>query len=342
MNQVRIIAEAGVNHNGDANRALAMVDAAAAAGADMVKFQTFTAKTLVSANAPKADYQINATDADSQYAMLRRLEIDRDVHVALMKRCAARGIAFLSSPFDLTSLDMLADLKLTCLKIPSGEIDNLPYLRRAAGLFREIILSTGMATLGEIEAALRILTDTGISLDDIVVLHCTTEYPAPLTDVNLRAMETLRRAFGVRVGYSDHTSGIEVAVAAVALGAEIIEKHFTLNKMLPGPDHQASLDPSELAALVAAVANVTAALGSPVKAPAASELRNRPVVRKGIKAGRAIAAGEPFSADNLVVLRPQTGLSPLAWDILIGRPAPRDFAAGEPIGLDMPCVPSAS
>lgn len=342
MTQVRIIAEAGVNHNGDANRALAMVNAAAEAGAHMVKFQTFTAKTLVSLDAPKADYQIAATDADSQYAMLRRLEINRDVHAALMERCAARGITFLSSPFDLTSLELLAGLKLPTIKIPSGEIDNLPYLRRAAEVFQDIILSTGMATLGEIETALRILTDAGAALADIVVLHCTTEYPAPLTDVNLRAMETLRRAFGVRVGYSDHTPGIEVAVAAVALGAEIIEKHFTLDKTLPGPDHQASLDPAELAALVTATANVAAALGSPIKGPAPSERRNRPVVRKGIKAGRAIAAGEPFSAENLVILRPQTGLSPLAWDDLLGKPAPRNFAAGEPVSLDIPCVPSAS
>jgi len=342
MNRIRVIAEAGVNHDGDVTRALAMVDAAAAAGADMVKFQSFSANALVTTDAPKAGYQAASTGDGGQYDMLRRLEINRDSHLALKERCDVRGIAFLSSPFDLTSLELLADLRLPTLKIPSGEIDNLPFLRRAAPLFPEIILSTGMATLGEIESALHTLTDSGAKLSDIIVLHCTTEYPAPLEDVNLRAMETIGRAFGVRVGYSDHTVGIEVAVAAVALGAEIIEKHFTLDKNLPGPDHKASLDPGELADLVRAVANVSTALGSPFKAPAPSELRNRSVVRKGIKASRSIAAGELFTADNLALLRPQTGLPPGAWDDILGQPAPRAFATGEPITLHVPCALSAS
>jgi N,N'-diacetyllegionaminate synthase len=325
-----IIAEGGVNHNGDIDVAMKLVDVAAAAGADMVKFQTFSAKHLVTPFAGKADYQTKHTEgAETQYAMLKRLELSRPGHVALMERCRLRGIGFLSTAFDLESVDLLVELALDRFKIPSGEITNLPYLQHIGGLGKPIILSTGMATLGEIESAVALLEAAGTPRTQITVLHCNTEYPTPMRDVNLRAMLTIRDAFGVSVGYSDHTPGIEVAIAAVALGASVIEKHFTLDRRLPGPDHQASLEPDELAAMVSAIRNIEMALGNGIKGPSPSEFPNRAIARKSIVAAVPIRAGEPFSASNLAVKRPGTGISPMRWDEVMGRLATRDYVPDE-------------
>jgi len=329
-----IIAEAGVNHNGDLGLACRLIDAAAQADADLVKFQTFSADRLATAQAVKANYQRAAGDpGESQQAMLRRLELTPAMHQELIAHCRAHGIGFLSSGFDTASIDLLAGLGLDRLKIPSGEITNLPYLRHIGGLRRALILSTGMATLEEIEAALVILEEAGTPRERICVLHCNTEYPTPVDDVNLRAMLTIRDAFGVQVGYSDHTLGIEVAIAAVALGAVVIEKHLTLDRQMPGPDHRVSLEPSEFAAMVAAIRNVERALGDGVKRPSASESTNRPVVRKSLVAARAIAKGQPFTRENLTVKRPGTGLSPMRMDEVLGCMAPRDFAQDELIEL---------
>ena len=328
-----VIAEAGVNHNGDLDLARQLVDIAADAGADLVKFQTFSADRLATRSARKADYQANATGVDeSQHAMLRRLELSEDAHRMLIAHCEARGIGFFSTGFDIECVDLLVRLGLRRFKVPSGEITNLPYLRHVGQLARRgspVILSTGMATLGEIDAALAALEDAGTGRHQITVLHCNTDYPTPAHEVNLRAMGSIAQTFGVAVGYSDHTQGIEVAVAAVALGASVIEKHFTVSRSLPGPDHPASLEPAELKAMVAAIRNIVQALGDGVKRPTPGELKNRPVARKSLVALRPIAAGELFSADNLVAKRPGTGLSPMRWDELIGRPAPRAFAADE-------------
>jgi N,N'-diacetyllegionaminate synthase len=331
---VLIIAEAGVNHNGDMDMARQLIDIAADAGADLVKFQTFRADRLVAIHARKADYQIQATDAgESQHAMIRRLELTRDMHEALIAHCKSRGIKFFSTGFDQESIDFLVELGMDCFKIPSGEITNLPYLRHVGSYGKPVILSTGMSTLGEIEAALKVLEKAGTRRDQISVLHCNTEYPTPMADVNLRAMLTIRDAFGVAVGYSDHTSGVEVAIAAVALGATVIEKHFTLNRSLPGPDHKASLEPGELKAMIAAIRNIELALGDGCKRPSASESKNISVARKSLVAARPIHAGEAFSEANLAVKRPGTGLSPMRWDEVLGRKAPRDFAPDELIEL---------
>lgn len=329
-----IIAEAGVNHNGDLESARRLVDAAADAGADAVKFQTFRADRLVTPTASKAPYQAQGTDpAESQYVMLRRLELTREMHEALIVHCASRGIAFFSTAFDTDSVDMLLDLGQDRFKIPSGEITNLPYLRHVGRYGKPVILSTGMATLDEVGAALQILEQAGTPPSRITVLHCTTEYPTPMADVNLRAMLTIRDAFGVAVGYSDHTPGIEVAIAAVAMGATVIEKHFTLDRRLPGPDHKASLEPAELKAMVVSIRNVEEALGDGIKRPSASESRNRAIARKSLVAACAIRAGQRFNELNLAVKRPGTGLSPMRWDEVVGRMAPRDFAADELIEL---------
>ena len=329
-----IIAEAGVNHNGDLAMACTLIDVAAAAGADRVKFQTFRADRLVTTQARKADYQIHATDAgESQHSMLRRLELTRSMHDELIAHCRSRGIEFFSTGFDVESIDLLVQLGLDSFKIPSGEITNLPYLRHVGSYKKPVFLSTGMASLGEIEAALMALERAGTPRTRITVLHCTTEYPAPMAEVNLRAMLTIRDAFGVAVGYSDHTAGIEVAIAAVALGATVIEKHFTLDRNLPGPDHKASLEPDELRAMVAAIRNVEQALGVGIKCASPSELKNRPISRKSIVASRAIEAGETFSSDNLTVKRPGTGISPMRWDELLGRKAARRFGRDELIEL---------
>jgi N,N'-diacetyllegionaminate synthase len=327
-----IIAEAGVNHNGDLALARKLIEVAAAAGADRVKFQTFSADRLVTTQGRKADYQIQSTDAgESQHAMLRRLELTRDMHDELIAHCRLQGIQFFSTGFDVDSIDLLVRLGLDSFKIPSGEITNLPHLRHVGGYGKPVILSTGMASLGEIEAALLALEQAGTRRTQITVLHCTTEYPAPMAEVNLRAMLTIRDAFGVAVGYSDHTRGIEVAIAAVALGASVIEKHFTLDRNLPGPDHKASLEPDELRAMVTAIRNVEQALGVGTKFASPSELKNRPISRKSIVAARAIEQGEIFSIDNLTVKRPGTGISPMRWDELVGRKSARRYARDEPI-----------
>lgn len=329
---VIIIAEAGVNHNGDLGMALKLVDVAADAGADFVKFQTFSADRLATATARKADYQVASTgDGGSQHAMLRSLELSDEMHLRIVDRCRERSIGFLSTAFDIESIDFLIGLGIPLLKIPSGELTNLPYLRHVAAIGLPTILSTGMAELDEVAQAIIALENAGLPQSHLTVLHCTTEYPAPFADVNLRAMLSMREAFGVEIGYSDHTPGIEVPIAAVALGARVIEKHFTLDCDLPGPDHRASLPPNQLVAMVRAIRNVELALGSGDKRPSAAETKNKDVVRKSIVAARAIRAGEAFSAENLAVKRPGTGLSPMRWDELIGRPARRNYAADEMI-----------
>jgi N,N'-diacetyllegionaminate synthase len=325
-----IIAEAGVNHNGDMDLARSLVDAAAASGADWVKFQTFVADRLVTADAKKAAYQAESTGkAESQRAMLRRLELTREMHVDLIAHCADRGIEFFSTGFDIESVDLLVELGLRAFKVPSGELTNLPYLRHIGRFGKDTILSTGMATMEEIGAAVEALERAGTSRDRITVLHCTSEYPTPMEEVNLRAMLTIRDTFGVAIGYSDHTQGIEVPIAAVALGATVIEKHFTIDRTLPGPDHRASLEPRELKAMVQGIRNIEVALGDGVKRMTASEARNRPVVRKSIVAARPIAAGELFTESNLATKRPGTGLSPMVWEQVVGKPAPRSFQPDE-------------
>lgn len=333
-NRALIIAEAGVNHNGDLELAECLIDCAAEAGADLVKFQTFSASRQATRQALKAAYQVATTDAaESQFEMLRRLELTADMHRRLIAHCNARRIGFFSTGFDIESVDLLISLGQSRFKIPSGEITNLPYLRHIGRLRCEVILSSGMATLGDIEAALAVLTDAGTALEQITLLHCTTEYPAPLEEVNLRAMCGLRAAFGVSVGYSDHTPGIEVPIAAVALGATVIEKHFTLDRSLPGPDHRASLEPQELRAMVSAIRGVEKALGDGIKQPTVSELRNRPVARKSIVARVAITRGEVLTEEKLDAKRPGTGISPMLWDRVVGTVARRDFAADELIEL---------
>ena len=329
-----IIAEAGVNHNGDIVLAKKLIDAAADAGADLVKFQTFNADRLVTHGAAKADYQIKTTDgAETQHAMLRRLELSPEMHKELIAHCQMREIGFFSTAFDIESVNFLAALGQNIFKIPSGEITNLPYLRHIGQLRKEVILSTGMANLGEVEAALEIFEAAGTPRSQITVLHCTTEYPTPMSEVNLRAMQTMRVAFGVQVGYSDHTQGIEVAIAAVAMGASVIEKHFTLDRNLPGPDHKASLEPQELKAMVAAIRNIEQALGNGVKWLTPSEIKNKPVVRKSIVASRDIRMGEIFSSENLTTKRPGIGISPMRWGEVIGHHASRDFSVDELITL---------
>ena len=351
---VYIIAEAGVNHNGDLERALAMVDAAAEAGADAVKFQTFKPEALVTGSAPQAEYQIrNQGDSGGQLAMLQGLVLTQDAHRAVMARCQARHIDFMSSPFDTDSARFLIEqLQLPRLKLGSGELTNAPLLLQIARAGRDLILSTGMAGLDEIRAALGVLAFGYVRQDapkgkadfitalaseqarsllrqKVSLLHCTTEYPCPLDQVNLRAMDTLRDSFGLPVGYSDHTLGIQVSVAAAARGAVILEKHFTLDRTLPGPDHVASLEPDELAALVRAVREVSQALGSTEKAVTDSERKNRPIARKSLVAAVTIKQGEPFTADNLAVKRPGTGRSPMDYWDLLGTPAGRDYRADE-------------
>ncbi len=329
-----IVAEAGVNHNGDIEMAHRMIDVAAESGADLVKFQTFTADGLVTRWAEKAVYQKQTTEAtESQYDMLRRLELNYQTHESLMVHCRERGIGFLSTPFDTVSVDLLVELGIERFKIPSGEITNLPYLRYIGRYGKPIILSTGMATLGEIEAALSILEKAGTQKCLLTVLHCNTDYPTPMSDVNLLAMLTIRDEFGVEVGYSDHTLGIEVPIAAVALGATIIEKHFTLDRNLPGPDHRASLEPDELKKMVKAIRNVELALGDGIKQPTPSEGKNKSIARKSLVASRPISKGSTFTEKNLTVKRPGIGISPMRWDEVLGRLAPRDFDADDLIEL---------
>ena len=334
MSRVLIIAEAGVNHDGVLADAHALVDAAADAGADVVKFQTFRAERLVTAAARKAAYQVRTTgSADPQLAMLRALELAPEAHHALAAHAAVRGIAFLSTAFDSESLDFLVTLGPSAVKVPSGELTNLPYLRHVAGLGLPVMLSTGMATLGEVEAAIAALEQAGCTRGAITVLHCTTEYPAPMAEVNLRAMTAMRVAFGVCVGYSDHTAGLEVPVAAVALGATVIEKHLTLDRTRPGPDHAASLEPLEFGQMVRAIRTVECALGDGIKRPTISECGNQAIARRSIVAAQPIRAGETFGAHNLTVKRPGTGLSPMLWDAVVGRVASRDFATDDAVTL---------
>lgn len=323
-----IIAEAGVNHNGDFELAKQLVIAAAKAGADYVKFQTFKADKIVSKNAKKADYQErNIHDGDdSQYKMLKKLEMPEEWHIKLIELADEHRIKFLSTGFDNESIDFLDLLGSPLFKIPSGEINNKPYLRHIAEKRKPVILSTGMANMEEIEAALEVLIKNGVNKNDITVLHCNTEYPTPLEDVNLLAMISIKKAFGVKVGYSDHTLGIEVPIAATALGASVIEKHFTVNRNLPGPDHKASLEPNELETMVKSIRNIELAIsGNGSKNPSKSELKNIVVVRKSIIAACSIKKGELLTENNLTVKRPGNGMSPMLWDETIGTKAIKDF-----------------
>jgi N,N'-diacetyllegionaminate synthase len=328
-----IIAEAGVNHNGDINLAKKLIVAAASAGADLVKFQTFSAKNLVLTSAPKAEYQKNTTPgSESQFEMIQKLELSRDDHKVLIDECNRVGIGFLSTAFDLESFDLLTELGcIENIKIASGEITNLPLLRYMSRLNKPVYLSTGMATLQEIEAAIEAIEKAGTQRNLITVLHCTTEYPAPMEDINLNAILSMKSLFGLQVGYSDHTLGIEVPIAAVALGASVIEKHFTLNRDMPGPDHKASLEPDELSAMIKSIRNIEIALGDGVKKPSLNELKNKLIVRKSIVASREIKLGELFTEKNITTKRPGTGLSPMYWDQLIGKLAERNYLTDEMI-----------
>jgi N,N'-diacetyllegionaminate synthase len=332
---VLIIAEAGVNHNGSLEQAKKLVEVAADAGTDIVKFQTFKAEKIAGRYAEKAEYQKETTDSgQTQFEMLKSLELSPADHDALMNHCEKCGVRFLSTPFDLESADFLFKKGQKVWKIASGEITNLPYLRKIGSLQQEVIMSTGMADLGEIEDALAVLEGAGTERSKITVLHCNTEYPTPMQDVNLRAMKTIEAAFpGIQVGYSDHTQGIEIPIAAVAMGATVIEKHFTLDRSLPGPDHRASLEPHELKAMVQAIRNIEKAMGNGIKAASPSEQKNKLIARKSIVAGRDIHEGEIFSKENLAVKRPGTGLSPMRWDEVIGTSAKRSFQEDELIEM---------
>lgn len=330
-----IIAEAGVNHNGSLLLAKKLIDVAVGADADYVKFQTFKAENIVSKDALMADYQQKNTGGEdhSQYKMLKRLELTPEQHIELQDYCREKKIGFLSTAFDLDSIDFLAHLKLDLWKIPSGEITNYPYLKRIAQHRQPVILSTGMCEMEDVGDVIKILTDNGLRREQITVLHCNTEYPTPMKDVNLRAMQAIADRFQVRVGYSDHTLGIEVPIAAVALGATVIEKHFTLDRNMEGPDHKASLEPEELRAMVAAIRNVEQALGSGEKKVTSSERKNRVSARKSIVASVAIKAGEIFTDRNLTTKRPGSGISPMRWDEIIGTKAIRNFQPDELIEL---------
>lgn len=333
-NHVIIIAEAGVNHNGDYDRAVAMIHAAKAAGADYVKFQTAVPELVISSVAPKAEYQKETTGAEeSQLEMCRKIHLRLEDYAPLAEICREVGIGFMSTPFDLVSIDCLAPLGMDYWKIPSGEITNLPYLRKIARKGGKVILSTGMSELCEVEAALEVLEDNGIGRADLALLHCNTQYPTPMCDVNLRAMEQLAALHPGAVGYSDHTVGIEVPVAAVAMGARIIEKHFTLDRNLPGPDHKASLEPAELASMVSAIRNIELAIGSGEKHVSDSERPNIVVARKSIVAATDIRKGEILTEENITVKRPGNGISPMKWDSVLGTAATRDFLADELIEL---------
>jgi N,N'-diacetyllegionaminate synthase len=331
---VFIIAEAGVNHNGSIKTAMRMIEVAKDAGADAIKFQTFKAKNVVSKFAKKAKYQQQTTDKkESHYDMLKKLELDYAVHQELLKYCRRKGIIFLSTPFDLESIDLLDRMHLGIFKIPSGEITNLPYLRKIGGLKKKVILSTGMSDLKEVKKALAVLINSGTFRENITVLHCNTEYPTPYKDVNLSAMLKIRDIFKIAVGYSDHTPGIEVPIAAAALGASVIEKHFTLDKKMNGPDHKASLNPQELKSMIQAIRNIELSMGDGVKKASFSERKNKLSVRKSIVALRNIEKDERFTKINLTVKRPGTGINPMEWDRVIGKKAQKDFKEDELIVL---------
>ena len=329
-----IIAEAGVNHNGDLSLAKELIDVASSAGADFVKFQTFKADSHVVHYADKAEYQKQTTDLnESQYSMLKKLEMSDFMHSELMAHCEKKNILFLSTAFDVASLNYLTSLKVPLIKVPSGEITNLPLLLCVSELNLPVILSTGMATVGDIDSALSVLASRGLDRDMITLLHCTTEYPAPMNEVNLNAMVSMRHAFGLKVGYSDHTVGTEVAIAAVAMGASVIEKHFTIDRNLPGPDHRASLEPEELVAMVSSIRNIELALGNGFKRPSPSEQKNAIIARKSIVASRAIKVGEVFSEANITTKRPGTGISPMRWHELVGKIAQKPYKPDELIQL---------
>ena len=325
-----IIAEAGVNHNGDIETAKELINVAADAGADLVKFQTFVAERLVTESAPKAEYQkVSADNSESQKAMLRKLELTEVMHHELIAHCALKNIGFLSTGFDIESINLLISLGQELFKIPSGEITNMPYLRHIGKLAKEVILSTGMSSMEEIESAINILEESGTPRARITILHCTTAYPVPLSDVNLLAMQSIRAKFGVAVGYSDHTLGIEIPFAAVALGATVIEKHFTLNRDLPGPDHKASLEPAELKLMVDGIRNINEAAGDGIKRLMPSEIGNRDVARKSIVARVPIRVGQALSENNLTTKRPGTGISPMQWNNLLGKKATHNYSADD-------------
>lgn len=330
MKRIFIIAEAGVNHNGDINIAKKLIDAAAEAGADAVKFQTFKAEKLVSKSAQKAEYQKHTTDKDeSQFEMIKKLELDRAAHEELIAYCKLKNLMFMSTPFDSESIELLNNFGMTIFKIPSGEITNLPYLRQIGRLGKKVILSTGMADIGEIEDAIDILIESGAAKEGITVLHATTEYPAPIEDVNLKAMITIGKTFDVSYGYSDHTPGIEIPIAAAALGASVIEKHFTLDRNMEGPDHKASLEPDELKSMIRAIRNIEKAFGNGIKKPSASEFKNKDIARKSIVAAAVIKKGEIFTENNITVKRPGNGISPMRWDEVIGTAAQKDYEEEE-------------
>ena len=333
MNKTLIIAEAGVNHNGSIEMAKRLIDAAAVAGVDYVKFQTFKAEKLVTKDAKQAEYQQRNAADDSQYTMLKKLELSEAQHEELVAYCQQKGVCFLSTAFDLESIEYLHSLNLGLWKIPSGEITNYPYLKKIAQYSEPVIMSTGMCSMDDVEQALNVLLEHGLTKEQITLLHCNTEYPTPMQDVNLKAMLQLRGEFGIKVGYSDHTKGIEVPIAAVALGAEVIEKHFTLDRTLPGPDHKASLEPNELKAMVDAIRNIEQALGDGQKHVSASEERNMAIARKSIVAAKDIKKGEFLTEENLTTKRPGSGISPMRWEEVIGTKAIRDFAEDELIEI---------
>lgn len=330
MNKVFIIAEAGVNHNGDIKIAKRMIDAAVNAGAEAVKFQTFRAENVVCKTAKKARYQIETTNqSETQYEMLKKLELTEEMHKELMEYCNKQKIMFLSTPFDIESIRLLSKLGMQIFKIPSGEITNLPYLREIAGYHKKVILSTGMSTMDEVKAAVKVLKNNGT--DDITLLHCNTQYPTPVSDVNLRAMVKMQEETGLPVGYSDHTQGIEIPIAATALGAVVIEKHFTLDKNMRGPDHRASLEPQELKRMVESIRKIELAIGNGMKQMTESEKTNIDIVRKSIVTVADIQKGEIFTEKNLTTKRPGNGISPMRWDEIIGTVANRNYEADEMI-----------
>lgn len=336
MSHVLIIAEAGVNHNGSLDIAKLLVDKAVEAGVDIIKFQTFKAENLVSKSAKQADYQkrnIGIKTDDSQLNMLKKLELSEQDHQELMAYCIERGIRFFSTAFDLESIEYLHSLNLGLWKIPSGEITNYPYLKKIAQYYEPVILSTGMCEMGDVSAAMNVLINNGVRKDQITILHCNTEYPTPYEDVNLLAMLELQKVFQCKVGYSDHTKGIEVPIAAVAMGASVIEKHFTLNRNMEGPDHKASLEPEELTEMVNAIRNIEKALGSGKKTVSNSERKNMAIARKSIVAAYPIKKGELLTEQNLTVKRPGTGISPMHWEEVIGTKAIKDFEEEELIVL---------
>lgn len=334
QNKVIIIAEAGVNHNGSIENAFKLIDVAVEAGVDIIKFQTFKTENVISKHAKKAEYQIenSKNKNESQFEMVKKLELSHADHERIINYCKEKGIQFFSTAFDLDSLDYLASIGMKLAKIPSGEITNLPYLRKAAKLFKQIILSTGMSTMNDIAAALKVFHQYDVN--DITILHCNTEYPTPMKDVNLKAMLHIQGEFGTHIGYSDHTLGIEVPIAAVSLGAKIIEKHFTLDNNMEGPDHAASLEPEELKEMVKAIRNIEQAIsGDGLKKPSESELKNIEIARKSIVAKKSINKGEVFTENNITVKRPGNGISPMLWDDIVGKTANKDFKEDDLISL---------